>query len=81
MPTLARAAVVSGINGMFMEVHPNPDEAKSDGPNQIPLAQVESLIDQVMRSCTIPSRTCRIYACQPQVNAKNLPLSKSSLEN
>jgi len=49
VPTLARAAVVSGVNGMFMEVHPNPDEAKSDGPNQVPLAQAEELIAQVMQ--------------------------------
>jgi 2-dehydro-3-deoxyphosphooctonate aldolase (KDO 8-P synthase) len=49
IPTLARAAVVAGADGMFMEVHPNPDEAKSDGPNQVPLAQVEELIAQVIK--------------------------------
>lgn len=46
IPTLARAAVVAGANGMFMEVHPNPDVAKSDGPNQVPLNRVEELIKQ-----------------------------------
>ncbi|MBU6452035.1 MAG: 3-deoxy-8-phosphooctulonate synthase [Cyanobacteria bacterium REEB67] len=49
VPTLARAAVVAGVNGMFMETHPNPDEAKSDGPNQVPLAQAEELISQVLQ--------------------------------
>jgi 2-dehydro-3-deoxyphosphooctonate aldolase (KDO 8-P synthase) len=49
VPTLARAAVVAGVQGMFMETHPNPDEAKSDGPNQVPLAQAEELIAQVLQ--------------------------------
>lgn len=49
IPTLARAAVAAGANGMFMEVHTNPDEAKSDGPNQVPLAQVEELLAQVLK--------------------------------
>lgn len=39
IPTLARAAVVAGCDGMFMEVHPNPDEAKSDGPNQVQIGR------------------------------------------
>lgn len=49
IPTLARAAVVAGCDGMFMEVHPNPDEAKSDAANQVPLAQVEELISQCLK--------------------------------
>lgn len=49
VPTLARAAVVAGADGMFMEVHPNPDEAKSDAANQVPLAQVEELIEQCLK--------------------------------
>ncbi len=49
VPHLTRAAVAAGCDGVFMEVHPNPDEAKSDGPNQVPLAQVEDLIDQILK--------------------------------
>ncbi len=49
IPTLARAAVVAGVDGMFMEVHPNPDQAKSDAANQVPLANVEELISQVLK--------------------------------
>ncbi len=49
VPHLARAAVAAGCDGVFMEVHPNPDEAKSDGPNQVPLAQVEELIEQILK--------------------------------
>lgn len=49
VPTLAKAAVAAGCHGLFMEVHPNPDEAKSDGANQVPLAFVEDLISQCMK--------------------------------
>lgn len=44
VPFLARAAVAAGCDGVFMEVHPNPAEAKSDGPNQVPLAAVRHLL-------------------------------------
>ncbi len=49
VPTLARAAVAAGCQGLFMEVHPNPDVALSDGPNQVPLAQVKDLIQQCLK--------------------------------
>ena len=49
VPTLAKAAIVAGCDGIFMEVHPNPDEAKSDGPNQIPLNHVKDLIIQCLK--------------------------------
>jgi 2-dehydro-3-deoxyphosphooctonate aldolase (KDO 8-P synthase) len=49
VPTLAKAAVAAGCNGVFMEVHPNPDQALSDGPNQVPLTQVKALIDQLLQ--------------------------------
>ena len=48
IPTLAKAAVAAGCDGLFMEVHPDPDRALSDGPNQIPLAQVKELISQCL---------------------------------
>lgn len=47
IPYLARAAVAVGIAGIFMETHPNPEQAKSDGPNSWPLAQMESLLSQL----------------------------------
>ncbi len=43
-PVLANAAMAAGIDGVFMEVHKNPDKAMSDGPNQIPLDQVASVL-------------------------------------
>src|SRR5262245_6678747 len=48
---LACAAAGAGVDGFFMEVHPNPDEALSDGPNMVPLHQLRSLLERVMRIC------------------------------
>lgn len=44
VPVLARAAVAVGISGLFMETHPNPDKAPSDGPNMWPLHELETLL-------------------------------------
>lgn len=46
---LARAAVAVGCDGLFMEVHPDPDRAPSDGPNMVPLDQVEGLLRELLR--------------------------------
>ena len=43
-PVLARAAVATGVDGLFMEVHSDPANALSDGPNQIPLEFIEDLL-------------------------------------
>jgi len=45
VPVLARAAVAVGIAGLFMETHPNPAEAKSDGPNSWPLHRMQELLE------------------------------------
>ena len=47
VPVLARAAVAAGVAGLFMETHPDPDKALSDGPNAWPLDRMESLIATV----------------------------------
>ena len=44
VPVLARAAIAVGISGVFMETHPNPAEAMSDGPNAVPLARMKELL-------------------------------------
>ncbi len=44
VPVLARAAVAVGVAGLFMETHPNPAEAKSDGPNAVPLHRIKDLL-------------------------------------
>lgn len=48
VPVLARAAVAAGVSGLFMETHPNPEKALSDGPNAWPLAQMQSLLKVLM---------------------------------
>ncbi|MFO7305278.1 MAG: 3-deoxy-8-phosphooctulonate synthase [Gammaproteobacteria bacterium] len=56
VPVLARAAVAAGVAGLFMETHPDPDKALSDGPNAWPLARMEALLttlkelDQIVKS-------------------------------
>ncbi|MGB0775680.1 MAG: 3-deoxy-8-phosphooctulonate synthase [Akkermansiaceae bacterium] len=47
-PVLARAAVATGVDGVFMETHINPKEAYSDGPNQIPLDQIEAVLTRLL---------------------------------
>jgi len=43
-PVLARAALAAGANGLFIETHPQPDRALSDGPNMIPLVEMPALL-------------------------------------
>ena len=45
VPVLARAAVASGVAGVFMETHPNPEKALSDGPNAWPLRHMRALLE------------------------------------
>jgi 2-dehydro-3-deoxyphosphooctonate aldolase (KDO 8-P synthase) len=47
VPVLARSAVAAGISGIFMETHPNPDKALSDGPNAWPLGRMKELLQQL----------------------------------
>ncbi|MCO5129662.1 MAG: 3-deoxy-8-phosphooctulonate synthase [Xanthobacteraceae bacterium] len=48
VPVLARAAVAVGVAGVFIETHPDPDRAPSDGPNMVPLAAFEGLVRRLM---------------------------------
>jgi len=48
IPVLARAAVASGIAGLFMETHPNPEKALSDGPNAWPLGMMQGLLETLV---------------------------------
>ncbi len=56
IPVLARAAVAVGISGLFMETHPDPDKALSDGPNAWPLGQIESLLVTLMELDAVSKR-------------------------
>jgi 2-dehydro-3-deoxyphosphooctonate aldolase (KDO 8-P synthase) len=48
VPALARAAVAAGAHGIFIETHPEPDKALCDGPNSIPLSQMEDLLKRLL---------------------------------
>jgi 2-dehydro-3-deoxyphosphooctonate aldolase (KDO 8-P synthase) len=48
VPVLARAAIAVGIAGVFMETHPDPDRALSDGPNAVPLKHMKALLEQLV---------------------------------
>jgi 2-dehydro-3-deoxyphosphooctonate aldolase (KDO 8-P synthase) len=48
VPVLARAAVSIGVAAVFMEAHPDPDNAPSDGPNMVPFAELEGLVNELM---------------------------------
>ena len=48
VPVLARAAVAVGVAGVFMETHPDPAKALSDGPNAVPLKHMKALLEQLV---------------------------------
>jgi 2-dehydro-3-deoxyphosphooctonate aldolase (KDO 8-P synthase) len=48
VPVLARAAVAVGISGLFMETHPDPAKALSDGPNAVPLNRMKDLLESLL---------------------------------
>ena len=48
VPVLARAAVAVGVAGVFMETHPDPKNAMSDGPNAVPLQYMKALLEQLV---------------------------------
>ena len=47
--TIAKAAIAVGADGLFVETHPNPSEAKSDGANMLPLSQMKGLLERLVR--------------------------------
>ena len=48
VPVLARAALAVGVAALFIETHPDPDRAPSDGPNMVPLAELPALLDVLL---------------------------------
>lgn len=57
---LARAAIAVGCDGLFIETHPNPAAAVSDGPNMVPLAEMESLLEQCVAVRAAVTGTCDV---------------------
>jgi 2-dehydro-3-deoxyphosphooctonate aldolase (KDO 8-P synthase) len=56
VPVLARAAVAVGVAGVFIETHPDPDKAPSDGPNMLPMNQMEPLLRELMELDAVAKR-------------------------
>ena len=57
VPVLARAAVAAGIAGIFMETHPDPAKALSDGPNAVPLKHMKALLEQLVEIDRVVKRS------------------------
>jgi 2-dehydro-3-deoxyphosphooctonate aldolase (KDO 8-P synthase) len=57
VPVLARAAVAVGVAGLFMETHPNPSQAMSDGPNAVPLHHMKALLETLLALDTVTKRS------------------------
>ena len=55
-PVLARCAIVAGASGIFIETHPAPDRALSDGPNMIPLGEMPGLLTELAELFELSSR-------------------------
>ncbi|WP_291217724.1 3-deoxy-8-phosphooctulonate synthase [Hydrogenophaga sp.] len=56
VPVLARAAVAVGVAGLFMETHPDPDKAMSDGPNAVPLKHMKALLETLLALDTVTKK-------------------------
>src|SRR5205085_9558992 len=56
VPVLARAAVAVGVAGLFIETHPDPDRAPSDGPNMVPLRDFEALVAELQEFDALAKR-------------------------
>lgn len=59
VPVLARAAVAVGVAGVFIETHPDPDHAPSDGPNMVPLSEFEALVKTLIAFDTLAKQAAR----------------------
>jgi 2-dehydro-3-deoxyphosphooctonate aldolase (KDO 8-P synthase) len=57
VPVLSRAAVAVGVSGLFMETHPDPDKALSDGPNAWPLPKMRALLETLLELDRVTKRS------------------------
>jgi 2-dehydro-3-deoxyphosphooctonate aldolase (KDO 8-P synthase) len=57
VPVLARAGVAAGVAGLFMETHPRPADAWSDGPNAVPLRHMKSLLETLVALDSVTKKT------------------------
>ena len=71
VPVLARAAVAVGVAGVFIETHPDPDRAPSDGPNMVPLREFEALVRTLMEFDALAKRDSRANEADIAVTASS----------
>jgi 2-dehydro-3-deoxyphosphooctonate aldolase (KDO 8-P synthase) len=71
VPVLARAAVAAGCDGVFLETHPRPDEAKSDGPNMVPLDNLCDVIEDCLRIRAALNPPARATRADPHDRLRN----------
>jgi 2-dehydro-3-deoxyphosphooctonate aldolase (KDO 8-P synthase) len=57
VPVLARAGVAAGVAGLFMETHPRPADAWSDGPNAVPLRHMRTLLETLVALDSVTKKT------------------------
>lgn len=69
VPVLARAAVAAGVSGLFMETHPHPAQALSDGPNAFPLGQMEAMLTTLK---TLDETVKKQGLIEEQVDLRNI---------
>ena len=69
VPVLARAAVAAGVAGVFMESHPNPEQALSDGPNSWPLAMMAELLEELAAIDAVVKSRRFLEAAEPAAQA------------
>lgn len=72
IPTLAKAAMAVGISGLFMETHPNPDKALSDGPNSWPLDKMEKLLKHLKMLDEVTKNAPSLGGADPRLKAGGL---------
>ena len=72
VPVLARAAVAVGVAGVFIETHPDPDRAPSDGPNMVPLREFEALVKRLMAFDALAKNAYAVTASSGMPPALNI---------
>jgi 2-dehydro-3-deoxyphosphooctonate aldolase (KDO 8-P synthase) len=75
VPVLARAAVAVGVACVFMETHPDPDRAPSDGPNMVPLREFEALVAELLEYDALTKRSAAKELRQATADAASLALT------
>ncbi len=68
---LARCAVAAGVDGIFLETHPNPSKAFSDGPNMLPLRQLEKLLKDLIAIDKIVKKNTCLKRAQEVINDRS----------